>query len=133
MTELTIALPLVIVLLSAVVDFGLYLHDYVALEGALRAGAAAAIQLDENDGSTFTDDEIRNIIQLSKGLMNPVASGEIRISRRVRHRFLLPDQIWVEIEVIHPHVFLFPLFLPNGRNSLNISSRIEALQVPGLS
>lgn len=61
MTEFAFVLPVLVVLLFGIVQFGIIFNNYVTLTDAVRAGArVAAVSREANDPTTSATDAVRN-------------------------------------------------------------------------
>jgi Flp pilus assembly protein TadG len=61
MTEFALVLPLLVVLLFGIIQFGVTFNNYITLTDAVRAGARkAAVSRHEKDPVSVTVDQVRN-------------------------------------------------------------------------
>lgn len=133
MAEFAIALPLLLLLLVAIVDFGLYLYDNIGVQAGLRAASQVAIQATTAGAAIYPDDQIRRLVRDAHGPINPILDGEISIVRQAADPVFGGQFTSVTISINHRHEFMFPAFMLGGREFLLIGASLKSIMVPGFA
>jgi len=133
LVEFALVLPFLVLILTAIVDFGFYLYDFIGTNAGVRAGAMAAMAARDDGTPLFTDSEIRAFIREGHGPLNPIEDGGIKIAAKPADPSYNGQLTSVTIEVQHPHEFILPVFIMNDQPMIMIRSRLETVRVSGMA
>jgi hypothetical protein len=133
MAEFAIALPLLLLLLVAIVDFGLYLYDTIGVQAGLRAASQVAIQANTAGLAVYPDAQIRRLVREAHGPINPILDEEVTIVRQAADPAFGGQFTSVTISINHRHSFMFPAFMLGGREFLQITASLKSIMVPGFA
>jgi TadE-like protein len=116
LTEFALVLPLLVVLLFGIIQFGITFHDYITLTDAVRAGArkgTVARHLDDPVGETVAQ------VRKSAG---DLEEGELQIS--VESTWMRGEEVTVTAS--YPYkIKLFGIPVQQGRMSSTTTERVE--------
>lgn len=125
LAEFCLILPLMIVLLVAIIDFGYYLLINISLHTAVREGAQLAMY-----DNAFTPQQIRDRIkQTAYGAT--VTDSEIAVSLNSSITVGTSTYRAFDIRVNHQHTLLVPFILTTSQQ-VPIGSSMKSLIVSGL-
>jgi Flp pilus assembly protein TadG len=116
MTEFAIVLPILVLLVFAVIQFGIAFNNYLTLTDAARAGArkAAVSRLSGNGGSVATDAVRAAAVDLNQSNL------DVSVSSSWQHG---SD---VSVTATYPYsISLLGLVVKSGRLSTTVTERVE--------
>ncbi len=131
--EFAVALPFIIFIGVAVINFGFYFYDFIGTHAAVREGARAAMWTGTNGDARFTEEELRTIIKTAHGPIRPLRDEEIRFSVTPGDPDFGGNLTSVTVTVDHRHELVLPIYFANGVQILQISSQLKVYRVPGFS
>ena len=132
LVEFALMLPLLMLLIAAIVDFGFLFYDNISTQGAAREGARLMIRASALSVPLVTDAQIKEVIKQAHGPYNQILDGEIKISLDLNStEFGTPAKIGRELNIAHKHDLILPIMVPFGE-SIVLRARVKAFLVPGL-
>ncbi len=132
LVEFAIILPLLILLIAAIVDFGFFFYDHVATQSACREGARAMVQANSAGAPIYDLTQIRKIVKGSHGPVSPLLDAEITLQEWPGSlEFGSPARRVREIKVDHKHTWIMPIMIPFGE-TIQIKSKVKGYCVAGL-
>lgn len=133
LVEFAILLPLLVLIIAVIVDFGFLFYDHVATQAACREGARAMVQAHSSGAPIYDLTQLRNIVKSSHGSIMPILDAEITLAETPSSmEFGAPARRVRTLTVEHVHYWIMPVMIPFGETIL-IKSRVKAYCVPGLS
>lgn len=132
LVEFAIILPLLLLLVATIVDFGFLFYDHVATQAAAREGGRVLIQAYNDGTAVFSDAQIKAVIKQAHGPVNQIQDSEITVTTASTTEFGTPAKTGRTIEINHAHPWIMPVMIPFG-SSIQIRARIKAFLVPGLT
>ncbi|MBI4865429.1 MAG: pilus assembly protein [Candidatus Wallbacteria bacterium] len=133
MMELAILLPFMLLIMSAIIEFGFYMYDFIGVNAALRAGASAAVQCAADGTPVHDDNQLRRVMHAAHGPVNELLPAEIDLVPLTADPAFGGAHTSVTVTIDHRHDFIFPAFLFEGRGSIQIRAALKTLRIPGTS
>jgi hypothetical protein len=119
--EFAIVLPFLLLVLAALIEFGFYFHDLIGTTCGVRAGTLAAIQLNPDGSSRYSDFDLYVIVNSAHGPVCPILLDEVSITRTANDPEF-DGRTSVTVSIRHAHALIFSDVLPVATLSVIRSS-----------